>query len=92
MPKELKAFLKECRAKDKEEQLLKIMLLGRTVDPDQLLWAVDKANLTGSPTYQIVCFYLNIAIADIEIKPCITVEHPDLDEYDDLVGDEKDYD
>lgn len=92
MPKELKAFLKECRAKDKEEQLLKIMLLGRTVDPDQLLWAVDKANLTGSPTYQIVCFYLNIAIADIEIKPCITVEHPDLDEYDDLVGDKIDYD
>jgi len=58
MPQELKDFLNRCKAKDKEQQLLQVMLLARSVDPDQLLWAVNKANQNGSPTYQLVCFYL----------------------------------
>lgn len=90
MPEELKHFLNKCRAKDKEEQFLQIMLLGRTVEPDELLWAVDKANLSGSPTYQLVCFYLGVATAATEVLPCITVEHPDLSEYDGLMGGDKD--
>lgn len=92
MPEELKGFLKQCRAKDKEEQLLKIMLLAHTVDPEELIWAVEKANQTGSPTYQLVCFYLGIATAASEVKPCITVEHPDLAEYDRLMGGEPERD
>ena len=91
MPKELKSFLNVCRAKDKEEQLLKIMLLGRTVGPDELLWAVDKANLSGSPTHQLVCFYLGVATAATEVLPCITVEHADLSEYDGLMGGDLDH-
>lgn len=89
MPEELKRFLNVCRAKDKEEQLLQIMLLGRTVGPDELLWAVDKANLSGSPTHQLVCFYLGVATAATDILPCITVEHPDMLEYDGLMGGDK---
>ncbi|KJS89141.1 IS21 family transposase [Desulfosporosinus sp. BICA1-9] len=89
MPEELKRFLKVCRAKDKEEQLLQIMLLGRTVGTDELLWAVDKANLTGSPTHQLVCYYLGVATAATEVLPCITVEHADLSEYDGLMGGDK---
>ncbi len=92
MPEELKSFLNKCRAKDKEEQLLQIMLLGRTVGPDELLWAVDKANLNGSPTYSLVCFYLGIATAAAtEVLPCITVEHADLKDYDGLMGGDKEY-
>ena len=49
MPKELKDFLGLCKARDKEQQLLKIMLLGRSVNPDSLLAAVDKANSSGAP-------------------------------------------
>lgn len=90
MPRELKDFLNRCKAKDKEQQLLQIMLLGRSVDPDQLLWAVHQANQSGSPTYQQVCFYLKITTPTIEgaTKPCITVEHTDLTEYDSLMGGE----
>lgn len=89
MPEELKLFLTKCRAKDKEEQLLQIMLLGRTVGTEELLWAVDKANLTGSPTHQLVCYYLGVVIAATEVLPCITVDHPDLSEYDGLMGGDK---
>lgn len=92
MPEELKGFLNQCRAKDKEEQLLKIMLLARTVDPEELLWSVEKANQSGSPTYQLVCFYLGVATSASEIRPCITVKHQDLAEYDRLVGGESESD
>ena len=88
MPQELKDFSNLCRAKDKNQQLLKIMLLGRSVDTEQLLWAVQQANHTGSPTYELVCFYLKISIPDIEgePQPSITVEHIDLTVYDRLMG------
>ncbi len=92
MPEEFKAFLKLCPAKDKEEQLLQIMLLARSVDPESLLWAVRKANQSASPTYQLVAFFLGIASETAEIKPCIKVEHPDLREYDRLVRGEHEHD
>lgn len=90
MPQELKNFLKQCRAKDKEQQLLQILLLGRSVDPDQLLWAVHQANQSGSPNYQLVCFYLKIStpVTEGELQPSITVEHTNLTEYDSLMGGE----
>jgi len=92
MPQELKDFLNRCKAKDKEQQLLQVMLLARSVDPDQLLWAVNQANQNGSPTYQLVCFYLKITTPTMEdatsAQPCITVEHTNLTEYDSLMGGE----
>lgn len=92
MPRELKDFLKLCRAQDKEHQLLEILLLARTFDSDQLLWAVDQANRNGSPTYQLVCFYLKIAapVVEDECQSNITVEHTALTEYDELLGDADD--
>jgi transposase len=93
MPKELKDFLSICRARDKEQQLLDIMLLARSVDPDALLLAVRQANSSGTPTYQLVCYYLNISLPDAgDESPGITVEHIDLTEYDRLVGSEEDHD
>jgi len=93
MPKEFKDFLNISRAKDKEQQLLDILLLGRSVEPDTLLAAVRRANASGSPTYQLVCFYLNINMPADEDQslPGITVEHIDLTEYDRLM-ESKDYD
>jgi len=90
MPQELKDFLRLCRSNDKEQQLLNILLLARTVDADHLLWAINQANQTGSPTYQTVCFYLKISVSIVEDKPQsdITVEHTDLTEYDQLLGDD----
>jgi len=90
MPEEFKEFLKHCRAEDKEEQLLQIMLLARTVAPDDLLWAVEKAVQSGSPTHQLVTFFLGIATGESEIKPCIKIEHHDLKEYDRLLRGDKD--
>ena len=94
MPKELKDFLGLCKARDKEQQLLEIMLLGRSVDPDSLLAAVGKANASGTPTYQMICFYLDISLPSDEDEslPGITVEHINLAEYDRLVGGEEDHD
>jgi hypothetical protein len=93
MPRELKDFLSICRARDKEQQLLDIMLLARSVDPDAILLAVRQANSSGSPTYQLVCYYLNISLPDAgDESPGITVEHIDLTEYDRLVGSEEDHD
>ena len=89
MPRELKDFLKLCRAADKERQLLDILLLARTMDSDHVLWAVEQANRQGSPTYQMVCFYLKIAVPIVkgECQPDITVEHIALAEYDQLLED-----
>jgi hypothetical protein len=93
MPKELKDFLSISRAKDKEQQLFEILLLSRSVDPDTILAAVRQANSSGAPTYQLVCYYLNISLpADEDEPPGITVEHIDLTEYDRLVGGEEDHD
>jgi hypothetical protein len=94
MPQEMKDFFSQCRDKDKEQQLLQILLLGRSVEPDQLLWAVRQANQSGSPTYQLVSFYLNIGnpIVQAEPQPCITVEHTNLAEYDRLMGGEPQHD
>ena len=94
LPQELKDFLSRCRAKDKEQQLLEILLLGRSIEPDQLLWAVQQANHSGSPNYQLVCFYLNISTPKMEgeVPPSITVEHTDLTEYDSLMGGEYQHD
>ena len=49
------------------------------------------ANTSGAPTYQLVCFYLDISLPPerMRISAGITGEHIDLKEYDRLVGGEK---
>jgi len=88
MPEELEKFRTNCRAKDKYEQLVKILLLGRSIDADILLKAVDYANKSGSPTYETVRFYLDLhhRCADAEVTDDIFVDKPQMQDYDALLG------
>jgi hypothetical protein len=88
----LERFRKLNRSKDKYEQLASILLLGRSIDAEALLSAVDWANRTGSPTFDSVRFYLasrNME-ADIQNKTLaealdpVVVEKPRLMDYDTL--------
>jgi len=58
LPPELEKFRKLNQDKNKYEQLAYILLLGRSVNAEELLAAVDWANRTGTPTFDMVRFYL----------------------------------
>ena len=102
LPPELELFRKRCTGKDKFEQLVNILQLGREVDAEQLLQAVDCANKSGRPSYNAVCFYLKLEdeskqSEDVEICDVVDVKHADLKQYDDLLlceeyEEEEDYD
>ncbi|MCX7842659.1 MAG: IS21 family transposase [Clostridia bacterium] len=89
MPPELVDFLKLCKEWDKNVQLVNILLLAKKLEPDTLLWAVRQANLTGSPSYDRVCLYLeilekkselsNLQVEGVKVKPA------DLKQYDKLI-------
>ncbi|HAG10307.1 MAG TPA: hypothetical protein DCK76_02720 [Desulfotomaculum sp.] len=75
-----------CKHRDKNYQLVNILLLGRKIDHDTLLWTVKQANATGTPSYDLVCFYLEIqtGAADpagdgVKVKPV------DFNKYDELI-------
>jgi hypothetical protein len=57
MPRELEQFRKDCKEKDKYAELAEILQMGRTVDQELLLRAVDFANKTGLPDIQKVRSY-----------------------------------
>jgi len=93
LPPELEKFRALNRDKNKFEQLASILLLGRQVDADVLLPAVDWANRTGSPTYDSVRFYLetrNVEISAAQAKEnfystdVVVVDKPELAGYDTL--------
>jgi hypothetical protein len=93
LPPELEKFRKLNRDKNKYEQLANILLLGRQVDADVLLPAVDWANRTGAPTFDTVLFYLksrNIEMdaacdnANVDCADGIVVDKPELAGYDAL--------
>jgi hypothetical protein len=90
LPPELETFRKRCTDKDKLEQLVNILLLGREVDAVQLLQAVDCTNKSGRPSYAKVCFYLKLrdeAFNPIELTQydTVKVEYADLKQYDELI-------
>jgi transposase len=89
MPDELKDFLKLCKERDKNVQFVNILLLAKKLDSNTLMWAVKQANITGSPSYDRVCFYLEILKQNIdktEIKADgVKVKPADLKEYDQLI-------
>jgi len=90
LPPELETFRQRCTSKDKMEQLVDILLLGRDVDTMKLLEAVDYANKSGIPTYKAVCFYLKLKDESAKTKnsmicDAFAVEHADLAEYDILL-------
>ena len=95
LPPELETFRKNCRDKDKLEQLVNILLLGQTIDAEQLLQAVAYANISRRPTYSAVCFYLKLQKESIDCsdnQPVdeVIVEHADLSQYDELLYCEED--
>jgi len=44
LPPELKEFMDLCKQRDRNYQLVNILLLGKKIDQDTLLWAVKQAN------------------------------------------------
>ena len=83
LPEELCHFRRLYRGEDQNEQLVNLLLLARKVAPDKLLWAVNKANATGNPNYELVCFYLDIADEPVkEVPNPVSVNKVDLDPYD----------
>jgi transposase len=92
LPPELDRFRKLNRDKDKFEQLANILLLGRSLDAEVLLQAVDWANRTGSPTFNDVRFYLesrNMHTSGTDRADpidVVTVDKPVLALYDGLLS------
>ena len=100
LPPELETFRRLNSDKDKYEQLASILLLGRYVDADVLLPAVDWANRSKSPTFNSVRFYLEshnigLCLRDETVSDSIDmviVDEPKFDGYDALLskGDNED--
>jgi hypothetical protein len=91
LPPQLDEFRKRCTGKDKYEQLANVLMLGRDISADELLSAVECANMTGRPTYASVCRYLklkeeSIRFIDNPIIDVFKVEHADLSIYDELLS------
>jgi len=86
MPEELKRFVRLYRGKDKNEQLVEVLKLARAIDADKLLEAVGKANESGNPTYQLICFYLNIHSKLVtNLDSLVQVDKTDFKGYDKLI-------
>ena len=87
LPPELKEFMDLCKQRDRNYQLVNILLLGKRIDQDTLLWAVKQANATGTPTYDLVCFYLEIQgeRSALPVEDRVKVNEVDFDKYDQLI-------
>jgi hypothetical protein len=90
LPPQLEEFRRRCPGKDKFEQLANVLLLGRDIGAEELLQAVECANMTGRPTYPAVCRFLKLKkesfeVIDIPITDGIKVEHAELSQYDMLL-------
>jgi len=88
LPAELKEFMLLCKHRDRNYQLVNILLLGRRIENDTLLWAVKQANATGTPTYDLVCFYLEIQGANatqLTVDGEVKVKGVDFEKYDELL-------
>jgi transposase len=83
MPEPCKRFLKLCHEQDAKRQLVDILLLGKLVERDRLMRALEQANNSLNPNLSLVRFYLEAELCktpeDIEIR------HRDLSEYDKLL-------
>jgi len=60
--------------------------LARAVSKEKLLWAVNLANQGGNPSYDLVCFYLDLQNNPVEeLKQNFQVDTVDLSSYDALM-------
>lgn len=89
MPAELIDFMKLCKDRNRNYELVNILLLSRKIASENLLWAVKQANITGSPSYDLVCFYLDIQNQSFfdknPVEDSVKVNTVDLDKYDELI-------
>lgn len=84
MPKECSEFLRLCREQDAKQQLVEILLLGREVEKEKLLWAISQANNTKSPSLNVVRMFLDLKESPGTIDDLV-VEHKGLEIYDSLI-------
>jgi hypothetical protein len=83
MPKECRQFLDLCQT-DAARQLVQVLLLGRHIAKDELLWAIQQANNSKFPSYNLVRTYLQIAKTEPDLSgPEIT--EPVFASYDRLL-------
>jgi len=85
MPSVCKQFLHLCKEKDSKKQLVDILLLGKSVRNDRLLWAIEQANNTLNPSLALVRFFLDADLSGVP-EDSVTVQHRDLSDYDKLIG------
>jgi len=89
MPAELIDFMKLCKDRNRNYELVNILLLSRKIACENLLWAVKQANITGSPSYDLVCFYLEIQNQSFfdknPVEDNIKVNAVNFNEYDELI-------
>ena len=95
LPPQLDEFRARCPVKDKLEQLANVLMLGRGAGAEDLLQAVECANMSGRPTYSAVCRFLKLReesfnIIDTPIADGVKVDHAGLSQYDTLLSGEGD--
>lgn len=100
LPKDLATFREKCSAPDKTEQLIKVIMLFRNSNIDHAILrsALENANNSHEPTYELVVQYLKYLLApEIDLSRGDSNEGPDavngykyspmsLDEYDKALG------
>jgi len=84
MPPQCAEFLRLCPGSDAKRQLVDILLDGRGIGRERTLNAIAAANKTGSPTFQLVQFY--IAEQTPKMYDPFEIEHRELSTYDRLIG------
>ncbi len=83
MPQECRQFLDLCQT-DAAQQLVQVLLLGRHIAKEELLWAIQQANNSKFPSYNLVRTYLQIAKTEPDLSgPEIT--EPVFASYDRLL-------
>jgi len=84
MPQPCQEFLRLCKEKDVKRQLVDILLLGKSIPNDRLLWAIGQANNTLNPSLALVQFFLQADLPCDSVED-ITVQHKSLSDYDQLI-------
>jgi len=84
MPQECKEFLRLCREPEAKQQLVQILLLGRQVERERLLWVIQQANNTRNPSLSLVKLYLELEEPGPP-RDDLAVQHKSLAAYDDLL-------
>lgn len=87
MPKQCSDFLRLSKEENAKHQLVEILLMGRVIPQDRVLWAIEQANNTHNPSAKLVKFFLNIE-KDNSIRDPIQVNHKSLEIYDTLIDGE----